>query len=298
MSVIVSTIVIPLLGQPSLLRAALKGLVKHSFYKHRIVVIKSDVVVTCLATNADFRARMLGWDIIGNKRVQRYDSVETYLDEDRHWLRENNIEVYDISREISDFLKQHATDVKIVEGGADIAFKNNYGLSITDTEWTIPNWDADFYPAPNWDKPLIEAAQYMAHKTVIVPTHVQPQFFDSPPDWKDVWVDSRAAASNRLAIPTTHSVDGCSYVTENEFIEFCASIKRPRDVIAEKPGVREKLHWVPALLRTDEVKSIGGYAYIGAGYDIEFDNRLGENGFMKYGYCDSFILHKGYPFIP
>ena len=294
---IASTITIPVLGQPHLLEAALTSLIENSFYKHRIIVIMSEE-----PPDEHHTGGARDWKIVDGRCLKTYESVADLRAKRGAWLDVHGVEFVDVTEEAREF---HARTraVRVVDGGVDVAFKNNAGLKLTDTEWTIPNWDCDFFAGLHWDRPLVDYARLLApsDKVSLVPMHVQPRLFDALPVWSDPWESSRAVASNVLGMPTTRVVharseaDTCPYVTADEFYAFCIRMARPGVQIHEKPGERSRAHWVPAMLRTRDVVDAGAYALIGCGYDLEFDNRLGDCGFRKVGFCDSFQLHKGYP---
>ena len=121
-------------------------------------------------------------------------------------------------------------------------------------------------------------------------------------DVTDVVVDAfKNAADPRVReiltamVKHLHAFARDVHLTEEEFESFCASIRQPGGQIHERPGLRHRGHWLPALLRTEEIREVGGYSYIGSGYDIMFDNLLGDRGFTKIVFCDGFVLHKGFP---
>ncbi len=237
-----------------------------------------------------------------------YESVDDFRQRRAPWLAEHGIEFVDVTAEAIEFhahYRRGEVDPSRtqVEGGTDVAFKNNLGLALTHTEWTIPNWDCDFFAGPGWDRPLVDYARSVAasDRVMLVPMHVQPRPFAEIPVWTDPWTSARAVASNVLGMPTTRSLqvqpgaDPCPWVTSEDFAAFCVKMARPGVILEERPGVRSLLHWVPAMLRTSDLLAVGGYSLIGCGYDLEIDNRLGERGFRKVGFCDSFQLHKGFP---
>lgn len=276
-----TTITIPVLTQPHYLHAALASLFKNSFYMHKIIILFS---------HGDLPARdfTIGEDGIAR---QVYGSVGEYLRLAAEWLDAHDVTVMDVTRECDEFRATRAHgkgwDVGGVGGGEDVAFKNNTGLGVTTTEFTIPNWDCDFYAGRDWDRPLVERSRRGGRKEMLVPIQVQPHFVPEPPSY-------------RVEMPTVrHTKMGpqerVPYVTEEEFESFCASIRQPGGQIHERPGLRHRGHWLPALLRTEEIREVGGYSYIGSGYDIMFDNLLGDRGFTKIVFCDGFVLHKGFP---
>ncbi|HXB28154.1 MAG TPA: hypothetical protein VNV25_25715 [Gemmatimonadaceae bacterium] len=146
---IASTITIPVLGQPHLLEAALKGLVENSYYRHRIVVITSEAPPDEHHTGgARDWATVEGMDGQPATCRRLYESVDDFRTQRADWLAEHGIEFVDVTdqaREMHARYRRGEVDRRtLVEGGTDVAFKNNLGLAMTDTEWTIPNWDCDF----------------------------------------------------------------------------------------------------------------------------------------------------------
>jgi len=297
-----STITIPVLGQPHFLEAALVGLVKNSFYKHRIIVLKSNPDAF---SDPDHAGQVRDWVIVDGKATLTHESVDAMLAKRSDWLTEHNIRVIDVTTEAVAFQERYCRGEVVagktrVEGRTDVAFKNNLGLAATDTEWTIPNWDADFYPGLHWDKPLVDYARASSphSKPMLVPQHAQPRWFSELPAWGDPWAEARQVAANALTVPTTRKLaDGKPWVTELEFFAYCARMRASDRIhrIHERPGARTRLHWVPAMLRTQQVRDVGGYELTGSGHDLLFDNKLGDQGFQKTGFLDAFILHKGYP---
>lgn len=285
-----STIVIPNTCQPNFMHAALHGLVENSFYKHRIIVMHTD------PARFPDRAQVTDFEIVDGRRQKTFSSLRHFFDHHAVWLRENNVEVIDVTDGTVEFHDRHISRGGKFEGGTALAFINNLGISMTDTEWAIPNWDADFYPGLHWDKPIFDYAQRCGPRQYLIPMHVQPVLVtpDEAASW-DAWRDSSKVAVHRMAIPTTTIVDGHAYVTAGEFQRFQERYRRPGETIQEPCGVRARLHWVPWILRTEDYRAVGGFNYQGPGYDLAFDNAMGTAGFTKVGFCDSFIVHKGYP---
>lgn len=306
------TITVPIYGQPNYLHSCLHALLKNSIFRHRIIVIWSDPthvrMEDMFGTAADFEI-----DIDRNMGVQTYNSMQDFINRHRVWLNDNHIEFVDVtdrSRAFYDKLVQDSAGRALdrdrfvypvyrdLQGGVDIAFKNNVGLEMTTSEWTIPNWDADFYAGPGWDRPLLEYAQTINANTkeMLLPSHVQPQYLPGREAAWDAWVDSNSISCHRLTIPSSRQTRDltATYVTDEDFTRFCERYRRPGGIIRESCGERKRLHWVPALLRTQHVIDIGGYCYKGSGYDLEFDDRLRDKGgFTKVGFQDAFVLHKG-----
>jgi hypothetical protein len=257
------------------MHAALHGLVENSYYRHRIIVIVSHAATPA----TDF-------EIVDGKRQRTFVSLDNYFTRHAEWLTANGVEiVYVDSQTFRDkhYRSEPTRSGNGWEGGVDTAFKNNCGLDLTVTEWTIPNWDADFYPAKHWDKPIFDYIRERDPRNeYLVPMHVQPALPDA------------VESCHRLAIPTAMSVDGFAYVTSPKWESFADCHAQAGQTIREPCGARAQLHWVPWILRTSDIRSIGGFSYMGSGYDLEFDNEFGRRGFTKVGFCDSFVLHKGY----
>lgn len=301
-----STITIPCYTQPNFLHVALHALIANSYYRHRIIVLWSDPK----QVNFESRGLVDDWEWQGDEITQPYKSVREFLSMHGTWLSDNAIEVVDVTEEEIPFCERYARGEVFAgktrpQGGVDIAFKNNVGLRMTKTEWTIPNWDCDFYPDKHWDKPIFDYALGGKHeREYLIPMHAQPHVMtaEASASW-DTWRDSPAISCHRLAMPTLarrkFNKEGGEYtiytVTEPEFFAFCDKARRPGAQIREKCGARSRLHWVPWIVPTAPVVESGGFSYQGSGYDIEFDDRLGRLGFTKVGFCDAFILHKGFP---
>lgn len=278
------TVMIPLFGHVNWMHVALHALRRNAVSPPKIVVAWSDPRISRKGTWA---ADSVNWD--GGP----FPHMQAFVKDHHQWLVDNEVTVVDVTEQCTDFKARcqrgEVPTCTHFDDGCDIAFKNNLSLDYVDTEWCVPNWDADFYPGPQWDRPLVEQIERgVPEKTILIPTHVQPDGQEWVRDLADAWEDTRERiACNRLAMysPTRET-------TEGEFFAFCQRWSR-NDVVRELCGVRDRLHWVPTLIRTDDVRRLK-YNYQGAGYDIEFDNRLGANGFHKLGFRDSFILHKGY----
>lgn len=300
---IASTITIPVYSQPHFLHTTLHALVRNSAYKHRIIIVWSDSD----RIGPPFGQKPGGFtDFETTDKFiasRRFASVRHFLDDHAGWLRDHGIETLDVTDRALAFRESFARGhvwhgaAGTPEGGVDTAFKNNLGLEVTDTEWTIPNWDCDFYPAPGWDRSVFDYAQREKPKReLLIPMHVQPKFMTAGEAAKwNVWRDSPAVACHRLTIATTYSVGGQACVTDDDVKEFVRFEKRGGEIIREPAGKRERLHWVPWILRSDDLRSVGGFNYQGGGYDLEFDDRMGRLGFTKVGFCDAFVFHKAFP---
>jgi hypothetical protein len=296
-----STIVIADWGQPHLVDLVLRGLVKNSRYAHKILVVTSDPALDRREKGSmNLRARDWELDPESGALSRRFDSTEHLAQERRGWLEEHGIEIVDVTREAMEHRARYRTGQVYPgktepEDGVDIAFKNNWGIGLCKTEWVLPNWDADMYPGKDWDKSLVDYARHAAAKEALVPTHVQPHFFENPPAWSDPWTEARLCNS-RLAMPTAHNHRELgAWVTEEEWDAFCARCRRLQ-AIRERAGERLKLHWNPIMIRKSDVDRLGRYSYKGPGYDLDLDDVIARDGFTKVSFMDSFILHKGVHF--
>ena len=291
-----STITIPNYVQPNFMHGTLHALVRNSYYRHRIIVLYSDPRVVEPETNptADFEYPADVGDRRPDGPVQPYRTVEDFVADHRQWLSDNYVEMVDVTKQVLDNKFKYPR----WNGGTDTAFKDNLGLGMTETEWTVPNWDCDFHPGWHWDKPIFDFIESeKPTRKFLIPMHVQPLGVGSVTEvaaW-DAWRDSPAISCHRLAVPTTRTGNSTTYVSEPEFFAFCRRTARRGERIVEPCGVRQRLHWLPAVLRASELREAGRYSLMGSGYDIEIDDRLGRMGFQKVGFADAFILHKGFP---
>lgn len=279
------TIVIPEANYVERLATCLYGLVNQSYYNHKIIVVTSD---------------------IGDKSDK--NSIAHYMHTHRDFIESNDIQIMDISlsrKVTSEFLiKSMQAQGKAYQwgGGADTAFKTNFGIDLATTEWVMPNFDDDFYPSENWDLNLFKIIDPKL-KAVYIPTHVQPYSFkflkesykmdlsDNDIDMEWVWRKSREIACGRLIIPIHREPIS---IYESEWDEFVQKFSK-KETLMEECGKRGVLHYLPMLYKKKDVIEIGGYSLKGTGYDIEIDDRLRNVGnYIKVSTCDSFILHKGF----
>jgi hypothetical protein len=287
------TICIPVFTQPHFLSITLDGLVKHSRLNARILVVDSEQedIRPQDTPRPDFYRHP-----DSHQEYYEYRDVKQFFDVHVDWLAAHHVEYFNVTNPFQQWWQQKKAGLlggsTTFQGGMDIAFKNNWILPFVETEWVIPNWDADFYPMPDWDIRLFELTQteLCTNRTALIPTHVQPSAMNTLPGWTDIWVESREIASPRLCLPTL-SPD-CAF-TDDELVEFYQAHKRDHLILSEIAGRRERLHWVPMAFRTEELREIiGPWNYQGGGYDIEFDNRCGKLGIRKLSHGASWIYHK------
>ena len=245
-----STIIIPEYCHPNFLATCLRGLINNSLLKHRILIVGSNQK----KIDGEYKVN----DFVVNKKMEwsrPYSSVEEYVEKNSEWLAEHNIEYLDVTEESLQFREQYKMGKVFppknnFEGGVDIAFKNNIGITNTKTPWVITNWDDDFYPSFGWDLHLFSIADLNTEGLVYIPTHVQPTYFNTIPNWNDIWTDSRSISCHKIAIPTNRpplSVPDGNVnreplsITEKEFFSFCNNGGRP-GTFKEQCGKRAILH--------------------------------------------------------
>lgn len=323
-----STIIIPSFTHPNFLETTVEALVRNSYYKHQIMIVGSDPFKVDGRNSADdFKVNK------NFERYQKYKSVNEFLATRAEWLKKNGamyVDVTDAAKKLrEEYAKGNVYKGKtFMENGVDIAFKNNIGLELVRTEFVMPNWDDDFYPNWHWDKPLLDYAEKFTEndKFVFVPTHVQPYVVNEEPKWENLWEDARYEAPNRLVLPLVNKKDFT--LTEEDFFGFCQKFSND-DAIVEtcgkssivknddgttKPLFTESIlmtpdgnkktcakkdsyslvHYLPIMYRTKHICTVGGYSYMGTGYDMEMDVEMGRNGFFKISPRNSFIMHKGW----
>lgn len=298
------TIIVPMFAQPNFMATTLWGFTRNSRLKNRIIVVYSDPEHQGESCAKDYLSDLDGF--MGDGRLhayQKYSSVQDYITKKADFIAEQQIEFVDITSHCDAFMEEYKAGkvwkgnaVKTApgqwEGGQDIAFKDNWGINLTTSEWVMPNWDGDFFPTPGWDENLMEIAEQVPHESIVVPVQMQPVEFDTPPEWKDIWKDCRSIACARLTMPIPRR--GGNTITIEELDNFFAQTAKD-EVLTEKPGRREFLHHFPVLYRTEELKNIiGPYNYQGAGYDLEIDDRCGWMGFTKFTPRNAWCAHKCY----
>ena len=284
------SIILPLYGQANFLATSLYGLVRHSWTNPKILVVYSRPEIFGEAPTRDFMVRK---DLVC---YAKYTSVQHYIDKKGDWCQENNIEFWDVTEQCQKAMAEH-TGPTPWGGGPDVAFKDNLGLMKVETEFICNNWDADFFPGPGWDQYLIDTIRnYPYGRAMGMPVHVQPypaKTYNLYEPIDDIFVATRYIANNRpiLVLPDNRTD---TQTFELEWLDFIE--KNGRDeVVIERCGLRDKLHWVPTITRTDDAISIiGPWSLMGSGYDIEMDDHCGRLGFVKLCPRRSFIMHKGF----
>lgn len=313
---IASTITIPVLTHPNFLHTMLHGLVRNSYYKHRIIIVWSDPerIRAAMGNWAESERSHAEEGALRNAAVdfettadghmiQRFASVKHYLEHHATWLKEHSIESVEMTDASIEFRRRYVRGEIVPgktnwEGGVDAAHKDNIGLAMTQTEWAIPDWNCDFYPGWHWDKPIFDYALNSSRmKEHLIPMFSQP--LAMTPDQVthfDAWRDSPALCCHRMTTATSRLTieNPCPYVTRDEWFAFERRWAKPGEIIREPCGVRQKLCWVPWIMRTSEIRALGNLSYIGGGYDLVFDGLEAQAGFERVGFADSFLLHKGW----
>ena len=292
------TLIVPVFSQPNFLAVTLRGLIRNSFYKNRIIVVWSDPAHQGQSLMSDFAVTPSG------ERYHKYSSVQDYIAQKGDWCRDNNIEFVDVTDKCDAFMREYKAGKiwkgssvtpapGLWQGGQDVAFKDNLGVEMTYTDYVMPNWDCDFYPSPNWDKIMVDlASQTQRLRSIFVPVQIQPRELDPFPNWKSMWKECRYINCSAYTIPIP--LGQANNMTDEELESFYGKWNSP-SVHSERPGVREYLHHFPVLYRTNELQNIiGPYNYQGAGYDLEIDNRCGELGFVKFTPFNAWCIHKAW----
>lgn len=283
------TIVIPGLRHPNFMEICIQALIKNSRYKNKILIVYDSSQTPA----SDFM-----YDKNDKKNVyQKYHSMDDFITKRRKWLNDNNVTLVDVTEQLRKFVKEFIEKNPGITyyDGHSIAFKDNIAMDYVDTEWFIWNWDDDFIGAPDWDYNLFKRVDTSRHDRVYTPVHVQPAYGTGDDikiiDPNNVWDTSKHISIHRLTLPIPSRID--TYLLESELNQFVNANKRDQ-IIVELCHIRHKTHWLPMLLEKSLYLKAGGSGYKGPGFDVAFDDKLGEMGIMKVMSCDSFIIHRGY----
>ncbi len=296
-----ASIVTPNYSQPGFLAQTLAMLVRRSFYQHRIIVVWSDperLDPGRIPAASDYEICQDG------THRQPFKSLRQFFSECASFLKRHNIQVVDCTEEaLTTRARYERGEVypgaREWGGGVDAGFKCNIGVRHVTTPWVCGLWDADFTATQDWDRPIVDFMHSgEAHeRDYLVPMHVQPAEVPSAADVErfDTWRDSPAISNHRLAIATNRVCGSASYVTQDDVAKYIARFSRPGQRIVEPCGQRARIHFLPAFVRTAEMRAAGGYSMMGCGVDTELDDRWGKRGGVKTSFCDAFILHKAVP---
>ncbi len=285
------TIVMPVFRQPNFLHQALTGIKRNSTANPKIIV-----VWTRAEEFAEFDQRRgvnnaPASDFLINsegQREKRYASIQEYMDREALFLQTLDIYFYEANEE-GWTLRNELGDSYI--DGTDSAYKINLGIEMAETEFIIPNYDADFYPSPGWDKGLLNAIEFADNPLhTFISTHIQPNYEEGIGlrSAVDSIEETRRRHCTHLAW-LTDSPEGT--VQEDHWRYLCNSIRR-KEFIVEPCGQRSRTHWNPQGFRLSEFREhIKGFPW-GTGTDMHVDDIAGRAGFTKVSTYESFILHK------
>jgi len=266
------TIVIPEFCYPNRLAVSLRGLAKYSALRPKIIVVYSN------PDEGEETARLHVNDWQGNQ-YQPYSSIPDYIERNKDFIETNNIEFHDITERTREF-KEDFLNGKIgngavqvdgeweYSGGVDTAFKDMCGLELVRTPWVVMNWDDDFYPGPGWDINTLKYAEsfgekFPNNKSIFMPTHVQAVSYDQYPGTRellpiqDQWEDMRKFVKNVILWPSGEQDPNLFGVNESDWLEWCDKWKKMQAFV-ERPGERDRAHWVPVFYRTDKFLNITG----------------------------------------
>jgi hypothetical protein len=282
------TVIMPLFRQPNFLSMALYGLVTRSVTRPRILVVWSR-----REAYPETAPQIQDFLVDADRQVSRpYATVQDWIARHGDWATAHNIAFHEVTQmglQLRDKLGSDYID------GTDSAYKINYGIELADTEYIVPNYDADFFPSHGWDAALLACMRrHDGPKHTWIPTHVQPRYFDWLwPSFDDI-EESRALACTHLTWPVG---DARHIVAEVQWDGLVKSLTSGREII-EPCGARREAHWNPQAFRTEEFREhIKGFPW-GTGTDLEVDNIAGRAGFTKVSTYRSFILHKGWVAMP
>ena len=290
-------ILLPMYSQPNLLALCLRGLVRNSVTNPHIIVLWSDAARLGEPTVRDWLFRPKTFE-----KYRKYQSVQEYIEKRRDFIEANNIEFVDLTEQCYQFMLDckagKINGVDHWEGGTDIAYKDNWGLALTETEFVMPNFDSDFYMTPGWDAIMIAVMRRAGPRSICVPVQMQPLEYEVFPEYDNAWEYFRHIACSRLTMPVpvrgVALTTGGTTISDEEQEAFWNRWKINR-VFQERPGVRDRLHWFPVMYRTEELKDvICGFPLSGAGYDLVIDQKAGDLGFMKYSHLSAWVAHKSY----
>lgn len=290
------TVIMPLFRQPNFLATALYGLVKNSTTNPKIIVVWSRQEAF-----VERSPRPPDWLVYENReRFREYATVQEFIA--RHgtgpdsWCARHNITFYDATEE-GHALRSELGDAYI--DGTDSAYKINLGIGMAETEYIVPNYDADFFPSEDWDGELYRLMrEHNGPKQTWIPTHVQPKFYEVLPAWaeNDELEASREIACTHLTWPVSDPLCILHEDDWDDLSQYGLYGKRP--TIIEACGERRQAHWNPQAFRTEEFREyIKGFPW-GTGTDLEVDNIAARAGFMKASSYRSFILHKASVAMP
>jgi len=289
------SIIIPCIDRANFLAPVLHGLAKHSYHNLHVTIVNSLPVSDHIGDYPDYyNSAETG------TRYVKYNTIKEMLNANPEIVEKLRINLIDVTEEVSKWHIRYSQG-QIFQGnanpfgGADTAWKNNYALKLVNTPWVISDWDDDFYPSPDWDRFLIEAAEDFEKKTVFLPRHIQP-FVQQQIDSMEENGDTGFYGQSWLKIPSSRAwLDTHDrYVTEEEWLTYCQE-HGSDGVIVEPCAKRFNCHYSPFLFRTEEfISEIGEYSYQGTGYELEIDDRCRDLGFQKVSPNRSFMLHKGY----
>jgi len=220
-----------------------------------------------------------------------------WLEKRKKWLEKHKIRYHHCDftlEDVAKFPKDHSQYGKPMDGSAT-AMALNIGIKIATYDWIVAISDDDLFYSKDWDKPffdLIEKNNAVSY--VFRPIHVQPgkelrgEELTFPKFWGDAW---RHFSLHRKVVPVIRKED--NFITEDEWNEAVEIVKKEA-VDYETCGRRLEMHWIPLLIHRDLLERIKGWPEkAGPGFDLHFDDRLGNLGITKVRPGNSLVLHKG-----
>ncbi len=307
------TIVFPAWNDPHLLSIALHGIVKHSAFQHKIVLVWSDPTafqndpVVSGTLGGDDCSAGCAYDPETKDPYVKYHTSREFFEKNAQWLHAHNIHIHDITEDCLRFRREYL-EGKISAGKTgqfigwiDVAFKLNYGLSQVNTDWALMLFEDDMYPSPGWDLRLMETVQVEPGRhSIYLPTQVYPMRTRSwglPPSplYKDIWEDFRHLNCNNIPwfYDQPDEDSRPCIATDEEWSQFCHTHARVGRQYNELAGMRVRTSACPLLIKTEIARRVAPYRYDWQTPELDFDDMCRDKERLsKIVPCTSFVSHK------
>ena len=170
--------------------------------------------------------------------------------------------------------------------------------SLSDEEWIVYGWTSDLIPSREFDKHIIEVIGQHGDNYVYLPMFVETRSGGGNPPYQSIW-DMQVTPEliwtefrkyitcHALTMPEPNSGE-LSEEDFDKYIEVANQKGMPLTII-EICGLREWLYYNAMFMKAKYAKRAG--FKLGFGFDLEFDNALGQMGLQKIGVTRSFVLH-------
>lgn len=226
-----------------------------------------------------------------NKNSYYKHKIKVMIDSDvypnENWLKEfDNVEVLKSNYvcNVRDAPLYRVNDVDII------------GInSVPDEEWICYSYISDLLCPKDWDKLIIDAIEKYGDNYVYVPMFVEikgPVGDTSSPKgirptntliW-DLWRNTICCHALYMPEPAG---GGFTWKDIYDYIEVATEVDR--GIIFEPPGARIYGYYGVMFMKAKYAKK--AIRFIGPGFDIDMDSRLGEMGLTKAVITNSFVFH-------